>query len=91
MSKTKAWIHAMRLRTLPLTFASIFMGNALAWLYLNDPFASHSAFSWRIFGLSLLTTLFLQVLSNFANDYGDFKKEWGLNVQFRVEQSRNNK
>ena len=28
-------------------------------------------FSWRIFGLAILTTLGLQILSNFANDYGD--------------------
>ena len=28
-------------------------------------------FNWRIFGYALLTTLGLQILSNFANDYGD--------------------
>jgi 1,4-dihydroxy-2-naphthoate octaprenyltransferase len=28
-------------------------------------------FSWRIFALAILTTLGLQILSNFANDYGD--------------------
>ena len=28
-------------------------------------------FSWKIFGLLMLTTIGLQVLSNFANDYGD--------------------
>lgn len=29
------------------------------------------AFQWKIFGLCILTTVFLQVLSNVANDYGD--------------------
>jgi 1,4-dihydroxy-2-naphthoate octaprenyltransferase len=29
------------------------------------------AFRWDIFGLCVLTTIFLQILSNLANDYGD--------------------
>jgi len=34
--------------------------------------ASHAnAFSWDIFGLAVLTTILLQILSNLANDYGD--------------------
>lgn len=34
--------------------------------------ASHDGrFRWDVFGLALLTTLFLQILSNLANDYGD--------------------
>ncbi|MEL7145030.1 MAG: 1,4-dihydroxy-2-naphthoate polyprenyltransferase, partial [Bacteroidota bacterium] len=61
--KTKAWIKAARLRTLPLAFSCIAMGGFLA--------AIHHQFSWTVLGLSLLTTLFLQVLSNLANDYGD--------------------
>lgn len=59
----KAWIKAFRLRTLPLGIASIAMGSILA---LGD-----QAFSWSIFGLALLTTVLLQILSNVANDYGD--------------------
>ena len=58
-------IKAARLRTLPLSVAGIITGSALA--YRNDP----SAFSWQIFAWALLTTIFFQVLSNFANDYGD--------------------
>jgi len=53
----------MRLRTLPLAFASIGMGSFLA--------ASHDGFRLDVFLLSLLTTLSLQILSNLANDYGD--------------------
>lgn len=63
MSKTKAWIHAFRLRTLPLALSNIFLGSLLA--------ASEGKFSVRIFLLATLTTLFLQVLSNLANDLGD--------------------
>lgn len=71
--KTKAWISAMRLRTLPLSFSVILMGSALAFIETNR-YSSSREFSWWIFGLTLLTTLLLQVLSNLANDYGDALK-----------------
>ncbi|MFQ3575713.1 MAG: 1,4-dihydroxy-2-naphthoate octaprenyltransferase [Cytophagales bacterium] len=64
--KLKALIGAMRLRTLPLSLATIITGTALAILnYKAD---------LTIFIFSVLTTVFLQVLSNFANDYGDGMK-----------------
>lgn len=59
----KAWIHAFRLRTLPLALACIGMGGFLA--------AAAGKFDAVLFGLCCLTTIFLQVLSNLANDYGD--------------------
>jgi 1,4-dihydroxy-2-naphthoate polyprenyltransferase len=59
----KAWIHASRPRTLPLALSSSLMGSFAA---LQD-----GRFKWNVFGLALLTTLFLQILSNLANDYGD--------------------
>lgn len=62
----KNWIIAARPRTLTLTLATIGMGSFLA--------ASYHAFSLKIFLLSLLTAICLQILSNLANDYGDFKK-----------------
>jgi 1,4-dihydroxy-2-naphthoate polyprenyltransferase len=57
------WISAARLRTLPLALSSIFMGSFLAF--------KNQTFLWSIFALACLTTILLQVLSNFANDYGD--------------------
>jgi 1,4-dihydroxy-2-naphthoate octaprenyltransferase len=63
MSRAKEWIHAVRLRTLPLALASIGLGSFLA--------AFDSQFRWPVLLLSGLTTVFLQVLSNLANDYGD--------------------
>lgn len=66
MSNLKVWIAAARLRTLPLAFASIILGSFLA--------AAQGYFNFWVFILSLLTTLFYQVLSNFANDYGDGTK-----------------
>jgi len=59
----KHWIKAFRLRTLPLALASIGMGTFLA--------AASGSFRADIFALCALTTIFLQVLSNLANDYGD--------------------
>ncbi|MDU7786617.1 MAG: 1,4-dihydroxy-2-naphthoate polyprenyltransferase [Aggregatibacter aphrophilus] len=62
----KMWIETARPKTLPLALATILTGSALAYR------AGH--FHWGITILCLLTTLFLQVLSNFANDYGDHQK-----------------
>lgn len=62
-TKLKAWISAARLRTLPLSVSGIFVGTGLA--------VQESLFKIDILILALLTTLGLQVLSNFANDYGD--------------------
>lgn len=63
MSAVKIWLKAFRLRTLPLALSSILMGGFLA--------NAAGAFRWSIFLLCVLTTIFLQVLSNLANDYGD--------------------
>lgn len=53
----------MRPRTLPLAIASIIMGSALA--------AAAELFSWTVLIFAVLTAVFLQILSNLANDYGD--------------------
>ncbi|MBN3581773.1 1,4-dihydroxy-2-naphthoate polyprenyltransferase [Algoriphagus aestuarii] len=62
-SKKEAWLHAVRLRTLPLSLASIFAGSFLA--------KYSEVFRWEILAMAALTTIFLQILSNLANDYGD--------------------
>lgn len=71
---TKSWIAAARPRTLPLALASIILGSFLA-------FANHH-FNWQIAVLAILTTIFLQILSNFANDYGDAVS--GKDTELRV-------
>lgn len=76
-SKAGAWISAMRLRTLPLSFSVIIMGSAMAYVPPGvEGFCDMVAydFQWSIFWLTILTTLFLQILSNLANDYGDALK-----------------
>jgi 1,4-dihydroxy-2-naphthoate polyprenyltransferase len=59
----KHWIQAARLRTLPLSVSGILVGSFYAM--------SQGMFNWKIVAFALLTTLGLQILSNFANDYGD--------------------
>lgn len=59
----KHWIEAARIRTLPLSVSGIILGCFYAM--------SQSYFNWRIVIFALSTTLGLQILSNFANDYGD--------------------
>ncbi|HET8886781.1 MAG TPA: 1,4-dihydroxy-2-naphthoate octaprenyltransferase [Salinimicrobium sp.] len=66
MKKTRAWFSAARLRTLPLSISGILVGSAIA--------ADEGFFEIEIFLLAIITTLGLQILSNFANDYGDFTK-----------------
>ncbi|RBW45588.1 1,4-dihydroxy-2-naphthoate octaprenyltransferase [Psychromonas sp. B3M02] len=63
MNKYQVWLHACRLRTLPLAASSIIVAGGLAKYY--------QVFDMGIFLLSLLTALLLQILSNLANDYGD--------------------
>jgi 1,4-dihydroxy-2-naphthoate octaprenyltransferase len=59
------WIEAARPRTLPLAISSILLGNFLAY--------AAGKFSFLTAILAILTTLLLQILSNFANDLGDSK------------------
>ena len=63
MNRISIWIGAFRLRTLPLALSSAILGSFLAF--------ARGGFRWYILVLALLTTLFLQILSNLANDYGD--------------------
>jgi 1,4-dihydroxy-2-naphthoate octaprenyltransferase len=58
------WIAAFRLKTLPLALSNTIIGSALAVM--------DGGFRWSIVVLAALTTILLQVLSNLANDYGDF-------------------
>jgi 1,4-dihydroxy-2-naphthoate polyprenyltransferase len=60
------WIEAARVRTLPLSVSGILVGCFYAM--------SQGIFNWKIVIFALSTTLGLQILSNFANDYGDGMK-----------------
>ena len=71
----KHWIQAARLRTLPLSVSGIIVGSMYALAYPTDSVLTPTeVFNWRIFAYAILTTLGSQILSNFANDYGDGMK-----------------
>ena len=84
----KSYIKAARLRTLPLSVSGIILGSYLGNQFLNNVSETAVQFSiWQssIFWLAILTTVGFQVLSNFANDYGDGIKGSDKN---RVGESR---
>jgi 1,4-dihydroxy-2-naphthoate octaprenyltransferase len=62
----KAWIGALRPRTLPLAWATIVLGTLLA--------ADRGYFDGLLLGLTLATATAYQILSNLANDLGDSLK-----------------
>lgn len=70
-SKFKLWFSAARLRTLPLSVSGIFVGSFASFTDNN--------FNSSIFFLAIATTISYQVLSNFANDYGDGIKGTDIN------------
>jgi 1,4-dihydroxy-2-naphthoate octaprenyltransferase len=83
----KHWIQAARLRTLPLSVSGIIVGSIYALAYPTDTVLTPTeVFNWRIFGYAILTTLGLQILSNFANDYGDGIK--GTDNEHRIGPKR---
>lgn len=81
MSKIKTWVSAARLRTLPLSISGIIVGTACAFPF----YSTHDNF-YLIFLFAIITTLLFQILSNFANDYGDGVK--GTDNENRVGPQR---
>lgn len=69
---------AARLRTLPLSLSGIIVGSSIA--------ASQGLFDSLICALALFTTIGFQIISNFANDYGDGLK--GTDNEDRVGPKR---
>lgn len=79
MNQTIAiWLDAARPKTLPLALVSITTGSSLAY--------ASGHFSFAITLLALLTAIFLQILSNLANDFGDTQK--GTDNESRIGPTR---
>ncbi len=74
----KNYLKAARLRTLPLSISGIIVGSFLAYA---DGY--HNSY---IVVLALLTTIGFQIISNFANDYGDGVK--GTDNDMRIGPKR---
>lgn len=65
MAMMKAWIEAMRLRTLPVSTAGVIAAWAVA--------AGGSVFRWAPAVICLLFAVGAQIASNFANEYYDYR------------------
>ena len=74
----KKWIQAMRLRTMPLAASCILAGAAAA--------KTQGEINGLVLTLTLATTFLLQILSNLANDYGDYSH--GVDNEQRVGPTR---
>ena len=72
MAKLKSWIRAARPRTLLLSFSGVLLGAFLAIFEVPEPVEGPTP--WLVILFCALTAVLLQILSNLANDYGDFKK-----------------
>jgi 1,4-dihydroxy-2-naphthoate octaprenyltransferase len=66
-SKAKALLLAARLKTLPAAVAPVVAGGALAWRL-------EGAFSWLLAVATLLSTICIQVATNYFNDAVDSAK-----------------
>lgn len=66
MSPARAWVAALRVRTLGAGAAPVLVGGALAW--------DAGAFSVPVFAATLAAALLIQVGVNLANDYYDHRK-----------------
>ncbi|MCB9246766.1 MAG: 1,4-dihydroxy-2-naphthoate octaprenyltransferase [Flavobacteriales bacterium] len=62
----KYWLKALRLRTLPLAISAIGLGCVVAMDF--------DVYAFQIGLWAMITAVMLQILSNLANDYGDFLK-----------------
>lgn len=65
MASFKSWVSALRPRTLFLAVAATVCGNGIAY--------STGKFSPLVCTLTILTATLLQLMSNMANDLGDFQ------------------
>lgn len=66
MSKIKNWIYAFRFRTLFLAVSGVILGTGMA--------VKHGTFSLFTFSFAILLAVSIQILSNLANDLGDYQK-----------------
>ena len=89
MSTLKAWIAAARLRTLPLSVSGIIVGSSFGNSAFQMPEGITNCFGFYpipvykspLFWLAIAVTIGFQILSNFANDYGDGIKGTDANRQ----------
>jgi len=77
MASVKTWMKAARPRTVLLSFSGVLLGGFLAIAKtpeLEVPEPVEGPPLWLTILFCALTAILLQILSNLANDYGDYKK-----------------
>ena len=60
------WMEAARVRTLPASLVPVLVGASLAW--------NHGQLHWQPTSVALICAILIQIATNFANDYFDFRK-----------------
>ncbi|HCD51226.1 MAG TPA: 1,4-dihydroxy-2-naphthoate octaprenyltransferase [Balneolaceae bacterium] len=73
-STLKIWVHSARPKTLAAAFAPVIIGAALAWH--DGQFVALNS------SIALICAFLIQIGTNFANDYYDFKK--GADTEDRI-------
>ena len=73
MAKLRTWVKAARPRTVLLSFSGVLLSGFLAFDQLRSLSPSKGR-PYLVIVFAALTAILLQILSNLANDYGDFKK-----------------
>lgn len=66
MTRTRAWIEGMRLRTLPVSAAGVIAATGLAA-------ANGHSIPWGWAAVCMVFALLAQIASNFANEYFDYR------------------
>lgn len=74
LDSLKIWVDAARPQTLPAAFVPVCVGASLAFY--------HQTFDWFPSLVALLCACLIQIGTNFANDYFDFKK--GADTEERI-------
>lgn len=64
--KFSVWMEAARVRTLPASLVPVLVGASLAW--------NHGLLHWLPTLIALFCAILIQIATNFANDYFDFRK-----------------
>ena len=85
MASLRTWVRAVRPRTVLLSFSGVMVGGFLAFDQLRSLSLSKGR-PYLVILFAALTAILLQILSNLANDYGDFKK--GIDSAKRVGPQR---
>ena len=78
MSAVRLWVAASRPRTLPAAVAPVLVGTALA--------VSSDAFRPLAFLAALVSSVFIQIGTNLANDYSDARR--GADTEDRLGPGR---